>query len=103
LFSVTYPKELRLNKTNESNILMTFLDLYLSVNGEFLSIKIYDKRDNCDFGIVNYLHLDGDVPRATSYGVYITHFILFTRAYFSREYLTIGNRTITETTVLQTQ
>ena len=33
---------------------------------------IYDKRDDFDFGIVNFPFLDGDVPRSTSYGVYIS-------------------------------
>ena len=34
-------------------------------------LKIYDKRDDFDFDILNFPFLDGDVPRATSYGVYI--------------------------------
>ena len=34
--------------------------------------KIYDKRDDFDYDIVNFPFLDGDVPRSTSYGVYIT-------------------------------
>ena len=42
--------------------------------------KIYDKRDNFDFEIVNFLFLDGDVPLSTSYGVYTTQLIRFARA-----------------------
>ena len=38
-----------------------------------------DKRDDCDFDIVNFPFLDGDVPRLTSYGVYISQFIRFAR------------------------
>ena len=34
-----------------------------------LFTKIYDKRDDFDFGIVNFPFLGGDVPRSTSYGV----------------------------------
>ena len=30
------------------------------------------KRDDFDFDIVNFPFLDGDVPRRTSYGVYIS-------------------------------
>ena len=33
--------------------------------------KIYGKRDDFDFEIVNFPFLDGDVPHSTSYGVYI--------------------------------
>ena len=53
-----YSAELQLNKANSS--------------------KSYDKRD--DFDIVNFPFLDGDVPRRTSYGVYISQLIRFARA-----------------------
>ena len=43
------------------------------------NVKIYDKRDDFDFDIVNFPLLDGDVPRSTSYGVYISHFLRFAR------------------------
>ena len=39
-----------------------------------------DKRDDFDFEIVNFPFLDGDVPRSTSYGVYISQLIRFARA-----------------------
>ena len=51
------------------------LDLHLSI-----SANIYDKHDDFDFEIDNFSFLDGNVPRSTSYGVYISHFIWFTRA-----------------------
>ena len=35
--------------------------------------------DDFDFDIVNFPFLDGDVPRRTSYGVYISQLIRFTR------------------------
>ena len=43
-------------------------------------IKKYDKRDDFDFEIVNFPFLDGDVPRSTYYGVYISQLIRFARA-----------------------
>ena len=55
-----------------------FLNLCIS-NGT-VSTKIYDKRDDLNFDIVNFPFLDGDVPRRTSYGVYLSHFIRFARA-----------------------
>ena len=36
---------------------------------------MYDKRDDFDFEIVNIPFLDGDVPRSTSYIVYISQII----------------------------
>ena len=44
---------------------------------------MYDKRDDFkrdDFEHVNFPFLDGDVPRSTSYGVYISQLIRFARA-----------------------
>ena len=48
------------------------MDLHLSISNGFVSSKIYDKRDDFDFDIVNFSFLDGDVPRRPSYGVYIS-------------------------------
>ena len=75
-----YPTELRLNKANSSVTEAQFLDLNLSSSNGTISIKIYDKRDDFDFDIVNFPFLDGDVPRRTSYGVYISQLIRFARA-----------------------
>ena len=44
-----------------------------------MKTKIYDKRDDFDFDIVNFPFLDGDVPRSTSCGVYISQLIRFAR------------------------
>ena len=56
-----------------------FLHLHLSISKGFVSSKIYDKLDDFDFDIVNFSFLDGDVPRSTSYGVYISQLIRFAR------------------------
>ena len=55
------------------------MDLHLSTSNGFVSSKIYDKRDDFDFDIVNFPFLDGDFPRSTSYGVYISQLIRFAR------------------------
>ena len=57
----------------------SFLDLHLSISDDFVKTKIYDKRDDFDFDIVNFPFLDGDVPCSTSYGVYIFQLIRFAR------------------------
>ena len=64
-----HPTELQLNRANSSDI----------SNGT-VSTKIYDNRDDFDFDIVNFPFLVGDVPRRTSYGVYISQLIRFARA-----------------------
>ena len=72
-----YPPELQLNKANTSDTEAPFLDLHLSISNGFVSSKIYDKRDDFDFDIVNFPFLDGDVPRRPSYGVYTSQLIRF--------------------------
>ena len=74
-----YPSELQLNKANVSDTEASFLDLHLSISDGFVKTKIYDKRDDFDFNIVNFPFLDGDVPSSTSYGVYISQLIRFAR------------------------
>ena len=75
-----YPTELQLNRANSSDTEAHFLDLNLCISNGTVSTKIYDKRDDFDFDIVNFPFLDGDVPRRTSYGVYISQLIRFARA-----------------------
>ena len=71
-----YSPELQLNKANTSDTEAPFLD---SISNGVVSSKIYDKHDDFDFDIVNFPFLDGDVPRSTSYGVYISQLIRFAR------------------------
>ena len=74
-----YPTELQLNKANSSNTEAPFLDLNLSITNDIASSKIYDKRDDFNFEIVNFPFLDEDVPRSPSYGVNISQLIRFAR------------------------
>ena len=74
-----YPPEMQLNETNTSDTEAQFLDMHLSIPNGFVSSKINDKRDDFDFDRVKFPFLDGDVPRSTSYGVYISQLIRFAR------------------------
>ena len=78
--SQIYPSELKLNKANTSDTKAAFLALHLSISNVIVSTKIYDKPDDFDFKIANFPFLDWDVPRSTSYGVYISQLIRFARA-----------------------
>ena len=55
------------------------MDLHSSISDGIVRAKMFDKRDDFDFDIVNFPFLDGDVPRSTSYGVYISQLIRFAR------------------------
>ena len=62
-----YPTELQINRANSSDTEVPFLDLNLCISNGTVSTKIYDKRDDFDFDIVNFPFLDGDVPRHMEY------------------------------------
>ena len=75
----TYPSELKLSKTNVSDTETSFLDLHLSISDAFVKTKMFDKRDNLEFDILNFPFLDSEVPRSTDFGVYISQLIRFSR------------------------
>ena len=49
-----YPTGLQLNKVNSSDTEALFLDLNLSITNGIVSSKLYDKRDDFNFEIVNF-------------------------------------------------
>ena len=71
-----YSKEPQLNKTFTSDIEAPFLDL--NISNVIITTTNYDRRDNFDFA--SFPFLDGDVPRAISYGVCISQLIRLTKA-----------------------
>ena len=75
--SQIYPAELQLNKANTKVSFWTCNCLFLN---DIVSTKIYDKRDDFDFEIVNFQFLYGDAPCSTSLGVYISQLIRSARA-----------------------
>lgn len=74
-----YPSQLTLNKSNINSNRCPFLDLDIQIFQGKLHTQIYDKRDDFSFPIVNFPFLDGDVPLAPSYGVYISQLVRYAR------------------------
>jgi len=57
------------------------LDLHLEFDSSGkLSTKIYDKRDDFDFKIINFPYLCSNIPTSPAYGVYISQLIRYARA-----------------------
>ena len=90
-----YLTELQLNRANSSDTEAPFLDLNLCISNGTVSTKFYDQRDDFDFDIVNFPFLDGDVPRRTSYGVYISQLIRFARASSNLNDFSYRNKALT--------
>ena len=96
MVSQIYPSELQLNKANTSDTEAAFLDLQLSTSSDIVSTKIYGKRDDFDFEIVNFPFLDGDVPHNTYYGVYIFQLVRFARSSSHVADLNTPNKLLTQ-------
>ena len=95
MVSHIYPSKLQLNKAYVSGTEASFLDLHLSISDGFVKTKIFDKRDDFDFDIVNLPFLYGDVPRSTSYGVYISQLIRFARVSSHADDFNTRNKVLT--------
>ena len=73
----------------------------MSITNGIVSSKIYDKRDDFNFEIVNFPFLDGDVPRSPSYGVYISQLIRFSRVCSIVDYFNNRNLFLTAIELLK--
>ena len=75
-----YPSQLTVEKANKSDHLADYLDLtFIIDSGGKLSTRLYDKRDDFDFHIVNLPFLSSNIPSGPSYGVYISQLIRYAR------------------------
>jgi len=70
----------------------SYLDLHLEIDSEVrLRTKLYDKRDDFNFPIVNFPFLCNKIPAASAYGIYISQLIRYSRAYGSyQDFLDCG-------------
>ena len=79
-----YPSELEIKDTTETARSASYLDLHLEIDSEGrLKTKLYDKRDDFSFPIVNFPFLCSNIPAAPAYGVYISQLIRYSRACIS--------------------
>ena len=73
-----YPPELEVKETTDTASSASFLDLYLEFDDSGqLSTKIYDKRDDFNFKIINFPNMCSNIPASPAYGVYISQLIRY--------------------------
>ena len=66
-----YPSELEIKDTTDTRRTASYLDLFLNIDTDGrLHTKIYDKRDDFNFLIINFQFLSSNIPSAHSCGVY---------------------------------
>ena len=73
--------ELEIKDTTDTNRSASYLDLHLEIDSEGrLRTKLYHKRDDFNFPIVNFPFICSNIPAAPAYGVYISQLIRYSRA-----------------------
>ena len=58
---------------------VNYLDLPLEIKSNSLSYRLFDKRDNFGFSIVNFPNLHGNIPTNQSYGIFISQLVRYSR------------------------
>ena len=76
-----YPQELVLIPDNFDGKSTHFLDLNITIEEDnIISTSIFDKRDDFNFPIINFPHLDDNIPKNSEYGVFIGELVRYARA-----------------------
>ena len=76
-----YPNQLEIKNTTDTDRSALYLDLHLEIDSDGrLRTKLYDKRDDFNFPIVNFPFICSNIPAASVYGVYISQMIQYSRA-----------------------
>ena len=70
-----YPPQLELKKTTENEGRLSYLDLELSIVDSMFRTAVFDKRDGFNFHIVNFPHMNSNIPSKPAYGVYISQLV----------------------------
>ena len=64
---------------DKNNKEVNYLDLHLKIEKSTINYRLYDKRDNFGFNIVNFPNLTGNIPTTQSYGVFISQLVRYAR------------------------
>ena len=79
-----YPIEFEIKETTDTDTSASYIGLHLEIDNEGrLRTKLYDKRDDFNFPIVNFPFLCSNIPAVPAYGVFISPLIRYSRAYGS--------------------
>ena len=76
-----YPPELELKRTTEGPTTCSYLDLNVSIARYRFCTDLYDKRAAFNFRIVNFPHMDSNIPSKPAYGVFISQLVRYLRVY----------------------
>ena len=75
-----YPRELEIKETMETAGSSSYLNCYLYIDNRKLTTRLYYKRDDFNFPIVNFPFLSNDIPSALTCDVYVSQLVRYARA-----------------------
>jgi hypothetical protein len=97
-----YPSGLEIKDTIESSTSASYMDVLLKMDSDGkLITQLYDKPDDFDFSIVNFLYLCCNIPVSPGYGVYISQLIRYARACSAYDQFVNRGRLFTNKSMLQ--
>ena len=64
-----------MQRQKEATDKLSYLDMYIHIEGRRFFTSVFDKRDAFKFYIVNYPFLDSNIPTKPAYGVYISQLV----------------------------
>ena len=77
MFSINFTKTPCLNRKEIKRYNCTMPRTY--TRSTPYHISVYDKRDDFDFRIVNFPHMDSNIPANPAYGIYISQLVRYAR------------------------
>ena len=80
----------------------TYIDLNIKIINSKFTTDLYDKREACNFKIVNYPHMDSNIPLKPAYRVFISQLIRYLRVCGYYQHFVYRNITILNVPVVKT-
>ena len=96
-----YPDDLEIKETTESESSAPYLDLFFEFKQNLLHSKLYGKRDNFSFEIINFPYLSSNIPSIPAYGLYISQLLRYCRACDSYEDFRLRHNLLASKLVIQ--
>ena len=81
-FSLTF---FEIKETTETAASSSLLDCYLYIDNGKRATRLYDKRDDFNFPIINFPFLSSNIPSTPAYGVYVSQLIRYARAFSNNQ------------------
>ena len=89
------------SRKQQSDVMLSYLDIEIKIDcGKYIT-ALYDKRDSFNFFIVNFPYMSSNIPTKPTYGVYISQLIRISRICDDYSVFTLRHRTLTTRLIRQ--